>query len=185
MDGALSIRRIRKRTPGDLMVLPFNNTNLKPLVENTGERVAIIEIPVSPWIATMSRNVGAGFYMDNLGPLPFSFGAVPSEKYYIVRLGRDNVSRNLAHSHSATAAEKLLSGATMVLEMEPRNEHSVPVAPPNRKTASPLGDWMPRLALSVQLGTPLSGDASLEVINCSSTSSAMFASRKKRHERLN
>jgi 4-amino-4-deoxy-L-arabinose transferase-like glycosyltransferase len=70
---------------GDLMVLPFNNTNLKPIPENTAERVAIIEVPVSPWIATMSRAVGAGFYMDILGPLPFSFGAVPPEKYYIVR----------------------------------------------------------------------------------------------------
>jgi 4-amino-4-deoxy-L-arabinose transferase-like glycosyltransferase len=71
--------------PGDLMVLPFNNTNLKPMPENTVERVAIIEVPVAPWIATMNRAVGAGFYMDTLGPLPFSFGAVPAEKYYVVR----------------------------------------------------------------------------------------------------
>jgi hypothetical protein len=70
---------------GDLMVLPFNNTNLKPIPENTVERVATIELPVSPWIATMSRFVGAGFYLDVLGPLPFSFGAVPAEKYYVVR----------------------------------------------------------------------------------------------------
>ena len=69
----------------DLMVLPFNNTNLKPIPENTIERVAIIEMPVSSWVATMSRAVGAGFYMDILGPLPFSFGPVPAEKYYVVR----------------------------------------------------------------------------------------------------
>jgi hypothetical protein len=67
------------------MILPFNNTNLKPIPENTAERVAIIEMPVSPCIATMSRTVHAGFYMDILGPLPFSFGAVPPEKYYVVR----------------------------------------------------------------------------------------------------
>jgi 4-amino-4-deoxy-L-arabinose transferase-like glycosyltransferase len=72
--------------PGDLMVLPFNNTNLKPIPENTFERVALIEMPVSPWMTTMGRSVGAGFYMDTLGPLPFSFGAVPAEKYYILRL---------------------------------------------------------------------------------------------------
>jgi 4-amino-4-deoxy-L-arabinose transferase-like glycosyltransferase len=70
--------------PGDLMILPFNNTNLKPLGENKGERVATIEVPVLPLVATMNRQVGAGFYMDKLGPLPFSFGAVPSERYYII-----------------------------------------------------------------------------------------------------
>lgn len=74
-----------KTGPGDLMVLPFNNTNLKPIPENAIERVATLEMPVAPWIATMSRTVGAGFYMDILGPLPFSFGSVPPEKYYVVR----------------------------------------------------------------------------------------------------
>jgi hypothetical protein len=67
------------------MVLPFNNTNLKPIPENTFERIAVIEIPVSSWITTMGRAVGAGFYTDIVGPLPFAFGAVPSEKYYVVR----------------------------------------------------------------------------------------------------
>jgi hypothetical protein len=38
-----------------------------------------------PFVATMSQAVGAGFYMDRLGPLPFAFGAVPAEKYYILR----------------------------------------------------------------------------------------------------
>ncbi|HEV2842423.1 MAG TPA: glycosyltransferase family 39 protein [Chthoniobacterales bacterium] len=71
--------------PGDLMILPFNNTNLKPIPENTFERIAIIEMPVSPWITTMGRAVGAGFYTDIVGPLPFAFGAVPPEKYYVVR----------------------------------------------------------------------------------------------------
>lgn len=71
--------------PGDLMVLPFNNTNLKPIPENTFERVAVIEIPAFPWIASMSRPAGAGFYTDIVGPLPFAFGAVPPEKYYVIR----------------------------------------------------------------------------------------------------
>ncbi len=71
--------------PGDLMVLPFNNTNLKPIPENTFERMAVIEIPVFPWVASVSRPLGAGFYTDIVGPLPFAFGAVPPEKYYVVR----------------------------------------------------------------------------------------------------
>jgi 4-amino-4-deoxy-L-arabinose transferase-like glycosyltransferase len=71
--------------PGDLMVLPFNNTNLIPIPKEKAERLTILELPVLPWLATVSKPVGAGFYMDILGPLPFAFGAVPPEKYYILR----------------------------------------------------------------------------------------------------
>ncbi len=71
--------------PGDLMVLPFNNTNLKPIPENTFERIGVIEVPVFPWMAAMGRAVGAGFYTDIVGPLPFAFGDVPPEKYYVIR----------------------------------------------------------------------------------------------------
>jgi 4-amino-4-deoxy-L-arabinose transferase-like glycosyltransferase len=71
--------------PGDLMVMPLNNTNLKPIPENTFERMAVIEVPVFPGIASVSRPLGAGFYTDIVGPLPFAFGAVPPEKYYVIR----------------------------------------------------------------------------------------------------
>lgn len=70
---------------GDLMVLPFNNTNLSPVPPDKAERLTIIELPAFPLVATMSKAVGAGFYMDILGPLPFAVGAVPPEKYYILR----------------------------------------------------------------------------------------------------
>jgi hypothetical protein len=72
--------------PGDLIVLPFNNTNLVAIPKESVERVTAIEVPASRWVATMSRPLGAGFYMDILGPLPFAFGAVPPEKYYVLRL---------------------------------------------------------------------------------------------------
>lgn len=75
-----------RTNPGDLIVLPFTNTNLKSIPENTVERIAIIEKPVVPWIATMNKAVGAGFYMDIFGPLPFAFGHVPREKYYVLRV---------------------------------------------------------------------------------------------------
>lgn len=71
--------------PGDLIVLPANNTNLKPIPPDSVERVATIEMPVLPWIATMNRGDGAGFYTNIFGPLPFAFGPVPPEKYYIFR----------------------------------------------------------------------------------------------------
>jgi 4-amino-4-deoxy-L-arabinose transferase-like glycosyltransferase len=70
---------------GDLIVLPFNNTNLIPIPSDKTELLTIIEVPVFPWIATMGKAAGAGFYMDVLGPLPFAVGAVPPEKYYVLR----------------------------------------------------------------------------------------------------
>ena len=71
--------------PGDVMVLPFNNTNLIPIPKEKAERLTVIELPVFPCVSTMSKAIGAGFYMDILGPLPFAFGAVSAEKYYILR----------------------------------------------------------------------------------------------------
>jgi 4-amino-4-deoxy-L-arabinose transferase-like glycosyltransferase len=71
--------------PGDLIVLPFNNTNLAALPPESFERQFILELPVFPWLSTMNRTVGAGFYTDKVGPLPFGFGIVPPEKYFILR----------------------------------------------------------------------------------------------------
>jgi 4-amino-4-deoxy-L-arabinose transferase-like glycosyltransferase len=71
--------------PGDLIVLPFNNTNLVAIRPETVERLFILELPVLPWVSTMNQAMGAGFYSDKRGPLPFAFGSVPVEKYYILR----------------------------------------------------------------------------------------------------
>lgn len=70
---------------GDLIVLPLNNTNVEPIAKDAVEPVGTLSMPVLPGIATMNRDVGAGFYTDIKGPLPFSFGAVSPERYYIVR----------------------------------------------------------------------------------------------------
>lgn len=85
-NGFLAFESDHQRShPGDLIVLPFNNTNLVAIPKETIERVTTIELPASGWVATMSRPLSAGFYMDILGPLPFAFGAVPAEKYYVLR----------------------------------------------------------------------------------------------------
>jgi hypothetical protein len=70
---------------GDLIVLPVNNTNLHPIPPDSVERLFTTEIPVLPWLSTMSRPLDAGFYSDQRGPLPFAFGIAPPEKYYILR----------------------------------------------------------------------------------------------------
>jgi 4-amino-4-deoxy-L-arabinose transferase-like glycosyltransferase len=85
-NGLRAFDSIRSRaSSGDLIVLPFNNTNLSFIPPDQAERLTIIEMPVLPVLATMSGTVGAGFYTELLGPLPFAFGAVPPEKYYILR----------------------------------------------------------------------------------------------------
>lgn len=71
--------------PGDLLVLPFDNTNLIPIRKGKAERLTLVEVPAFPWIATMNKAIGAGFYADILGPIPFAFGAIPPETYYILR----------------------------------------------------------------------------------------------------
>jgi hypothetical protein len=71
--------------PGDVLVLPANNTNVHPIPEDSGEPPIPIEVPVFPLITTMNRFSGAGFYWDAVGPLPFVFGSVGEEKYYLLR----------------------------------------------------------------------------------------------------
>jgi 4-amino-4-deoxy-L-arabinose transferase-like glycosyltransferase len=70
---------------GDLIVLPVNNTNLQPISPERVERLFTAELAVAPWVTSMSRPLDAGFYSDQRGPLPFAFGVVPAEKYYILR----------------------------------------------------------------------------------------------------
>lgn len=75
-----------KTRPGDLLVVPVANTNLSPVSLDTADPIAVIEKPVFPWVTTMSHALGAGFYTDVVGPLPFSFGAVLAEKYIVFRV---------------------------------------------------------------------------------------------------
>lgn len=70
---------------GDFIVLPLNNTNLHPIPRETVERLFTTEIPAVPWVITLSRASDAGFYTDQGGPLPFAFGVVRDQKYYILR----------------------------------------------------------------------------------------------------
>jgi hypothetical protein len=40
---------------------------------------------VNVGVTTTSRELGAGFYTDFLGPLPYVFGSVPDEQYQVAR----------------------------------------------------------------------------------------------------
>jgi hypothetical protein len=71
--------------PGDIIVIPVNNTNRFKLAEEAN-LFRTVEIQVHSRMATISPGVGAGFYSSVWGPLPFAIGPVPNERYYMVRV---------------------------------------------------------------------------------------------------
>jgi len=69
--------------PGDFIVIPSNNTNVYKMNNHRIRFVERISLVPSSWIATMSHALGAGFYWDAKGPLPFAIGIVPPEEYSV------------------------------------------------------------------------------------------------------
>jgi hypothetical protein len=69
--------------PGDLLVRPSFGYGLTDLPDNNLENVA--EIPTTPFsrLTVMNSSIGAGFYSSVIGPLPYVFGRVEPEKYWI------------------------------------------------------------------------------------------------------
>jgi 4-amino-4-deoxy-L-arabinose transferase-like glycosyltransferase len=72
--------------PGDVLLLPKNNTGVLPAVPGEARRIERVQYPAAGWIATMSPRLGAGFYSDLYGPLPFAFGPAPPEVYRVYRV---------------------------------------------------------------------------------------------------
>ena len=71
---------------GGIMVVPENNANTFPMPEGTARPTKVIEVQTCRWLSTMNPSIQAGFYADLLGPLPYAFGRVPSERYRILKL---------------------------------------------------------------------------------------------------
>lgn len=74
------------KSPGDLVILPQNNTNIVPPTKGTAIVVDGFQFTSSQFLTTMNKELGAGFYADLWGPLPFAVGRVSSEKYYVMKL---------------------------------------------------------------------------------------------------
>jgi hypothetical protein len=68
--------------PGDLVVVPRDNTNLRA-PDGPGEELSF---PGPRWLTTMNANIGAGFYTSEAGPLPFAIGDVPPEDVDVYQL---------------------------------------------------------------------------------------------------
>jgi hypothetical protein len=73
--------------PGDFVISPQNNVNVEQIPARYARGVLTNEFPASRWLATTSSALGAGFYSDVFGPLPFVFGVVPTDPYHVILLG--------------------------------------------------------------------------------------------------
>jgi hypothetical protein len=74
--------------PGDHVVIPENNAQFAGLPQNlTFRKENILELPNPSLATTISWRVGAGFYSSYWGPLPFTFGPVPPERYVLLSAG--------------------------------------------------------------------------------------------------
>jgi 4-amino-4-deoxy-L-arabinose transferase-like glycosyltransferase len=71
---------------GDVVVLPLDNTRVAGLPRGAAGATDDFEVATFPWMSTMQRRTGAGFYASSFGPLPFAVGPVPSQRYSIVTL---------------------------------------------------------------------------------------------------
>ena len=73
--------------PGDWVVTPYNNVMicvLPPEVATAGQTITNSPLP---FLATVNVDAGAGFYTSHFGAIPFVFGKIPGDVYYLQRLG--------------------------------------------------------------------------------------------------
>jgi len=72
---------------GDILAIPVNNTvALKSLPEEAASPLPELKFDAGRWLTTMDPSVGAGFYSDLWGPLPYAFGVIAPEKYHLYRI---------------------------------------------------------------------------------------------------
>jgi hypothetical protein len=71
---------------GDLVLVPEFNAHTRALPGEMARRVADIALPAGGWVATMWPPLGAGFYSDFYGPLPFAVGRVPPQRFQLYRI---------------------------------------------------------------------------------------------------
>jgi hypothetical protein len=78
--------------PGDIIVVPSNNTNLLPPAATKSTLLETITAKGLGMCATMDQVNGAGFYSSVWGPLPFSFGRRTPEKVSVYELKQPAVA---------------------------------------------------------------------------------------------
>jgi len=71
---------------GNLVVLPGNNDNVNDFPPEFIASRQVFKFDMKAGAATIQSAMGAGFYSDVWGPLPYAFGPVPPENYSVVWL---------------------------------------------------------------------------------------------------
>jgi hypothetical protein len=105
--------------PDSIMVLPANNSNLISPDADDVEMLATPEFAVCSWLSTVHAATGAGFYGAG-GLLPFVFGPVPVERYFIFRVRRTmsfaspETLNNLAWRLATSTDSKSRDGTTAI-----------------------------------------------------------------------
>ena len=70
-----------KVQPGDIVIMPLSNTNLKPLLRDRVSMLHEFQFDPGGFLTTMNIAAGAGFYMDVRGPMPYALAYDTVEKY--------------------------------------------------------------------------------------------------------
>jgi 4-amino-4-deoxy-L-arabinose transferase-like glycosyltransferase len=73
--------------PGDVLIMPEGNIQTRTPPQSFVRDWQTVEIALHQPLTTMSWRMGAGFYSSFFGPLPFAFGAVGPERYFLFRIG--------------------------------------------------------------------------------------------------
>jgi len=72
--------------PGDIVAIAYNDYALPRPADDRVRTVAELDVIPSPWLATMSPPVGAGFYSFYWGAMPYAIGPVAPERFEIVQV---------------------------------------------------------------------------------------------------
>ena len=72
--------------PDDLLAVQQLNTSEIVIAPELLELREDLTLPDFPCVATMNPSVGGGFYSPGWGPLPFAFGSIPPESFFIYGL---------------------------------------------------------------------------------------------------
>jgi hypothetical protein len=71
-------------SPGDLVIVPGNNTGIYELSTTVSRRRSEMRLGSDAWIHTVRPEIGAGFYANTLGPVPFAIGVSRRDPYVLM-----------------------------------------------------------------------------------------------------
>ena len=84
--GGIAFDRKAPLHPGDLLVLPEDNTNVDTEPQPWMRLRDVVEVPAGSGVALNRIDRGAGFYADAYGPSPYVFGPVPPDRYRVYEI---------------------------------------------------------------------------------------------------